>query len=212
MAPLVAPGVCRFAIHGLNIDRPWVNIFDVDIDSGGIGGRDDNVADQAKIFLNEWIDHLRPRIANAVTLLGCRWVDLDTATSTTGEATAADAPRVMPSAGTSGTEPLPSNVALLVRKRVRSGRGIRQGRSFQPGLREANVLNNEVLTAELALWQTALDDFRTGINQSGATSFGGYDSRIVVVHAPGGIFHSMDTVDDLVADKRPATQRRRLRG
>jgi len=209
---LVVPGVARFSIHGVIIDRPWTNVFDVDINSGGIGGRDDNVADQAMIFLNEWIDHIRPRVATAMTLLGCRWVDLDTATGTTGEATVATAPRVMPSAGTGGTEPMSSNVSLLVRKRVRSGRGIRQGRSYMPGLREANVLNNVVLAADITSWQTALDDFLAGINQDGGSSTGGYDSRMQVVHAPGGVFLSMDEVQSLDPDTRVATQRRRLRG
>lgn len=209
---LIVPGVARFSLHGVIIDRPWTCVFDMDIDSGGIGGRDDNVADQAMVFLNEWIDHIRPRVATAMTLLGCRWVDLDTATGTTGEATTATAPRVMPSAGTGGTEPMSSNVSLLARKRVRSGRGIRQGRSYWPGLREANVLNNVVLAADVTLWNTALDDFLAGINQSGGTSIGGYDSRLVVVHAPGGVFASFDAVSSLDPDTRVATQRRRLRG
>lgn len=208
--PLVAPGVCRFAPHGLIHGRPWVQIWDIDINSGGIGGRDDNVQDQAKVILNNYIDHVKPKMATGWSLLGCRWVDLDTASSTTGEATAADSPRVMPSPGTLG-QPLSSQVAILVKKQGPSARGRRTGRSYFCGASEAATDGASLNPTDLTAWNTMLASFKTGVNQNGATSFGGYDSAIVVVHTLGGVFADFDVVTSLQAQSRLATQRRRQR-
>lgn len=212
MAPIVAPGIARFSLQGTIFDRTWANIFDMHIESGGIGGRDDNVRDQAKIFLNEWIDHVRLVIGNSVTLQRCRWVDLDSLDGTTGEVTAADSPRVMPSPGSVSSEQLPAASAVLVRKLATGGRAARNGRTYWPGVPEASTTGNSLTGTAVTSWNTQLALFLSGVSQSGASSFGGYDSHMVVVHTLAGIFTDHTDVTSLALDSRLATQRRRLRG
>jgi len=213
MAPLVVPGIARFSLVGTISDRAWAQVFDMHIESGGIGTRDENVFNQAQVFLNEWIDHIAPVTTAAAILTGCRWVDLDTLEATSGERQDAEAPRTMPKPGNGGaTGAAPSNVAVLARKIASSGRSKRNGRSYFPGVAEASVDGNNLTTAFRSSFNTALQDFLDGISQSGATSFGGYDSHLVVVHEPASGEVSHSNVTTLVADTKVATQRRRLRG
>lgn len=213
MPPLVLGGICRFTLHGSIQDRRWANIFDMHIDSVGGGGRDDNVFDQARVMLNEWIDHIAPVTTAAVTLLGCRWVDFDSAGATSGERVDAEGARVMPKPGNVGAAgAAPANVAVLVRKITSSSRANRNGRSYFPGIAEASVEGNLLSTAMLANWNTAADDFLAGINQDTNSSFGGYDSRLSVVHEVAGQATNYSHVTALAPDVRVATQRRRLRG
>lgn len=212
MPPIVLGGICRFTLHGTIQDRRWANLFDMHIESGGIGTRDDNVRDQAQVFLNEWIDHIAPLVTAAVTLLGCRWVDFDSLDATSGERTDAAGARTMPKPGNGGaTGAAPANVAVLSRKIAQSSRSRRNGRSYWPGIAEASIDVNNLTTAVRNNWDQGLGDFLSGVSQSGATSFGGYDSHMVVVHQPSGGALAHSNVVDLVPDLRVATQRRRLR-
>lgn len=210
--PLVVPGICRFTLHGTMGGHQWANIFDMHIESGGIGTRDNNVKDQAKIFLNEYIDHISPLVSSVSILEGCRWVDLDTAGGTTGDAVVATSPRGMPNAGDLSGDALPASVALLSRKVVQAGRGKRKGRSYWIGCTEANSGGNGPATAHVTAWTTGLGDFLSGVSQSGATSFGGYDSHMVVTHVSGSGAVSHDDVTVLQPQTVWATQRRRIRG
>ena len=212
MAPIVAPGVCRFTLEGVVIDRPWAMVLDIDIDSGGVGGRDDNIRDQAQVLLNEWIDHIRASVNTNTTLTGVSWTDLDSLTGSTGFRSDAASPRVMPSAGTVSGDSLSGGAAALIHKAGTGGRGRRGGRIFLTGLAESQANGNQLAGGTVTSMQAGMALFLSGINQSGATSFGGYDSQLVVVHAPGGTFVSFDHVDALVVQARLATQRRRLRG
>ena len=212
MAPIIAPGVARFALGGTVHGRPWVNIYDMHIESGGIGGRDENVEDQAQVFLNNWIDELANATNPAVILTGCSWVDLDSLDGSTGRKTAASGGRIMPHPGTQGGATCSANVAVLVRKQAGSGRGSRPGRSYLVGVGETQTTGNLLTPAYVDQLQEALSLFLSGVSQSGATSIGGYDSHMVVVHvaAGGGVSHT--DVTSLDVDALLATQRRRLRG
>lgn len=209
--PLVVPGIARFTLHGVFGPRPWANVFDMHIQSGGIGGRTDNVADQAQVFLNNWIDQIKPRVSNGCRLDGCRWVDLDTLQGTVGDAVTASGARVMPAFGAQTSEAMPPSVCFFSRKIVVAGRGKRKGRTYWPGPTENQVSSSALTSQEVTNWTTALNAFLSGVSQSGATSFGGYDSHMVVVHenAAGQVSH--DDVTALKIDSMPATQRRRLR-
>ena len=211
MPPIVAPGICRFATHGRIFDRPWVAILDMHIESGGIGGREDNIIDQAKVLNNEWIDHFRPLLTSSWFVDGTRWVDLDTLNGSTGDSTQVDAPRVLPSAGGGVANGMSPNVALLIKKISGGGRATRSGRMYLCGITETQVEGNNIPGANLTPFVNACSAFLSAINQSGATSFGGYDSHLVVVHTVGGSFVDHDSVTQLLPQSRPATQRRRLR-
>lgn len=215
MPPLVAPGVCRFSSYGTIFDRPWACIIDMHIDSQDGSERPGYIADQAEVINNEWIDHLRPRFSSDWRLLGTKFVDLNSLTGVTGDVTTATAPRTMPSVGAGVANGVPPNTALLVKKMAAGGRSARNGRWYLAGITETQVAGNNITASELSPYQTGLNDFRSGINQSGKNPpplTGTYDSELVVVHTTAGVFTSFTPVTSLQAQARPASQRRRLRG
>lgn len=208
---LIAPGICRFTLHGTYVDRPTANIYDMDINSDVLGDRSVNIADQAQVLLNEWIDHYRAVIASGYTLTSVSWVDLDSIDGETGDRSDPTSPRTMPSAGQASGDNSPGNLAFLVRKNTASARGHRSGRTYWAGVSETQSVNNTVSGAATTAWATANTNFLDGINQDHDGVFD-YDSRLHVVHTNNaGEFVSSDEVTSLQLQSRLATQRRRLR-
>lgn len=115
-------------------------------------------------------------------------------------------------AGSGGSDSLPSNCALLVRKRTASAGRRATGRMFVPSalVPEAIVGNNgEIGSAALAGFQTRIDSFydaltdeATGLEPALWHSLGGSSGTEVL---PG------DPITALVVDPKIATQRRRMR-
>ena len=210
MPPVVAPGVVELTLRGVWIDRPWNTVLHMDIDGSIFSDREDNIRDQAKIALNEWIDHIRPVCGANCVLQGCDYLDLDTLAGPRGTVAAADSPRVMPSAGTLTGDSLSGAACCLIRKITQGARGTRNGRIFMPGLVESQTNGNIIGGGSVTALTTAWDDFLAGMNQDVGGTFG-FDSRMQVLHAPGDVFVSMAEVSTLEVDSRLATQRRRLR-
>jgi hypothetical protein len=210
MPPIVAPGVCRFTLHGTVNARPWAAVFDMDIDSDILGDRNINIRDQAQVFLNEWIDHIRQGCSVSTQLTSVSWVDLDSLDGTTGERADATAPRVMPGVGVISGDAAPGNAAVLAIKTTDGGRGTRGGRTYWAGVAESHTTLNALTSAALTTWNSTTEDFLAGVNQDHDGAFD-YDSRMQVLHAPGGVFESMAEVTDYSPVSLLATQRRRLR-
>lgn len=213
MAPIVVPGVCRFSVHGVIADRPWVNILDIHINSSLLTNRDTAILDQAGIINQRWVERFAVFMASTWKLEGTRWVDLDTLDGSTGETVETSGTAVLPQAGTGTGDPLPACVSTLITKVAGGGRGTRPGRLYQAGHVEPNAVGNALTAGGLTGLQAAWNTFLTNINQSAAPlSVGSYDSELVVVRNRIGVPSSFDKVNSLSVQGRFATQRRRLRG
>lgn len=211
MAVLIAPGICRFTLHGTIHDRPWANVIDMHIETGIAGSRADSIADQAQVLLNEWIDHIRPLLTPQAILTEVTWVDLNAADGTVGNRSDASSPRVMPSAGSNPGDAMPGNVAILVTKRTNGGRGARNGRMFLPGVDESDAVGSNFSGGNASAAGAALGNFLSGVNQSDSPVFD-YSSHMAVVQTSAGAFVAHHNVVGLAVQTRLATQRRRLRG
>ena len=103
--------------------------------------------------------------------------------------------------GATGDEPLPPNVAALVRKITATGGRKGQGRIFVPGVTEDSTTGGGYLTpTALAALQTAFDDFLTDIG----TTF----TPMVVLHNDAT---TPTDVTELAVQQLLATQKRRIR-
>lgn len=215
MAPLVAPGVCRYTIESALESGVVVNILDMWIDDESLTGtREDAILDQAHIIFEQWADQVIPALVNDLTLNRVRWVDLNSLTGSTGEVTDGGA-FTAPVAGGSSGDPLPANVSMLVTKVAPGGgRSTRSGRWYIAGLSEGstdgangNLIGSSLLTEWAGIWE----DFLAAVNQDGS-----YDSRMVVVHTQtigdaDPVYLSKSIITDLAPQQLLATQRRRLR-
>lgn len=210
---LVVNGICRFAFEGFYIDRPWVNICDMQLDTtGAIYDRDDWAFQTAGRLINGWVDHLADRVSESLVLNQVSWVDLDSATGSTGSRTVTSE-HELPEAGFHPAEPLPGNLSVLITKNTNAGRGTRSGRWYQAGLTEPQVVDNSLIPATVDMWQDSFNAFKTYIEEP-SDPIGGAQRHMAVVHTTGdnpqtGTF---TTVDSLTVNPRLATQRRRLRG
>ena len=207
-------GVCRFTLHGTIHGRQWAQILDMHIDSASGGDRDDHVKDQAQVLLNAWIDNIKTQVSNQCILTSVSWVDLDSASGSTGSRSDATAPRVMPAPGLAAGNPLAGHSAVLIKKQAIGGRGARSGRWYLPGMDESDFTANTMVGSVKAALQAKVGTFLSAINQSGKIPVlggGTYDSELVVVHTPQSGPASTSKVTAFTVDSTMATQRRRLR-
>lgn len=107
--------------------------------------------------------------------------------------------------GTDGTTSMPPQVAALVKKNTNEGGRAGRGRSFWPGVSEADVNQAGAWGAgPLVANQDRWNDYMDQLALSGLT--------MVVFHSPGAPLTTPSVVTSLTLDGRVATQRRRLRG
>lgn len=219
MAIIHAPGVCRYTVKGIVVDRPWANIIDMEIDtSGGLGTRSDAIYNVAGDILNNYVEHMLQGLSNEVRFEEISWVDLDTPAGTTGSRTSTSE-YTLPETGTSSNEFEAGSVAILYTKElVGSARNARTGRMYVPGPGSTGTENNELLPLTLTNRQAAADTFLDNITDEAAIY--DYTVDMCVVHTPGisgygagEIYEASSThVSRLAVQPRLATQRRRLRG
>lgn len=209
---LVVGGIARYALNGTYQGRPWVNIVDmhIDVQQPIIGDREAAIYDTAGEILNAWVDDLAEGYVSDATLDSVTWVDLDSATGSTGERVSTDK-YTLPQAGTSSGEPLASNAAVLVTKQTQSARGSRNGRMYLTGVSEAATDGSELTALGLTNRQANLDDFLDTINSEPLLAT--YSRSMAVVHTtgPNPQTGTRSQVEALVVNQRLATQRRRLR-
>lgn len=222
----VVPQVCRFQINGILVNRTCTNVLDMQIDTTGSSmSRLEAIQDQAAIIVQEWEDSILPLLVDDYTAQSVGWVDLNSASGSTGETTTGSGAATWPTAGSVSTAPLPGNTSALITKQILAERGRRNGRMFMAGLSEAasSDVNPNTLTAVfLDAAQDALNAFKGDVEQSdpGPTE---YTSRLAVVHVltreppvtpgkPGNpLTGDFKPVNNLVLAATLATQRRRLR-
>nr|CRY94090.1 hypothetical protein [uncultured prokaryote] len=211
---LVAPLVCRYTINGTLFGRPTAQIIDVQLSDGsGVGlAREDAVEDMAATILETYVDTFRTGQNAAWAFTSVTWVDLNSADGSTGIMTQT-ANETLPQNGAVSGEALPASVAALVTKAGSSARGRRRGRMFMPGLSEANVSGNLLLTNYINAMQPLFDAFLLVLNVGAPTDPSPW-SRMVVVHTTGGgqNYAGVSAVTSLALEQQVASQRRRNRG
>jgi hypothetical protein len=107
-------------------------------------------------------------------------------------------------AGTSGSEPLPPNVSVLVAKNTPAGGRMGKGRLFLPGLPEGSTPGGGVLApTPLAEIQGKMNALLTNLRDS--------NIPMVLLHSKVGVFEIPLVITSLTVQSRMATQRRRLR-
>lgn len=223
MAGIIAPGVCRYAVHGTYSGRPVVNILDLSIDVT-TGDREDAVAEYANVIVQQWIDDIVENLVTAYTATEVSWVDLDSEFGSVG-ATTLGVTSNFPQAGTGAGDPMPGNVAVRIDKRIVAARGQRQGRMYLCGLGESQTASgapNVPSAAYIAAINADLASFLAGINGTVLVSPPvDATAELVVVHTqntadPGDppviVFTGASPITSLVCDATLGSQRRRLRG
>lgn len=205
MAPIVFPKAVRYAVGGEIHDRPWINVFDVTL-SEGRPAADADILLKAQQLMDGYFTSIAPLVVSDWNISQCSWVDLDSLNGTTGVIT--DTPtNVFPKAGGSSEQGASGNVALLAKKTVFGGRTIRNGRTFFCGIRESDTDGQEILTARLTAWNTALTALAGVANGAAGGSTCVYG---VVSHTAAGVV-AFNPVAAYQGEKRLATMRRRLR-
>lgn len=218
MAPLIAPGICRYAVNQTYAGRNVVNIIDMRVDTtGSIETRADAVYGVAGDILNNWDDHLRPGQVAQLILESVSWVDLDDVDGSTG-LRSSTSDKTWPAAGEDAANGLPGSVAgLIVKTAPGGGRSTRNGRMYFAGIAEAattllapNTIDGTSVTGRNA----SLADFLEGINDTVDPS--DVQKQMVVVHTRkvGSVvtYEGSSDVTSLLLQPTLATQRRRLRG
>lgn len=207
MAALIAPGCVRYTVHGQYDGEAIANIVDMDIDTQLGGDRDENVQNLAGVILNEWSDHILPRVDDNYLAQAVSWVDLDSEDGSTGQR-ASTSEHTWPAVGGRTGPSQPGNVAARVRKGGAARRGQRAGRMYLVGVMESDtdeVNPNYLVDGQVQAWNEALADFLAGVNQDTP-----YEADMVVIHTIGGVYESHNDVQDLTIERRLASQRRRL--
>lgn len=184
MAVLIVPFVCRFYVDFTLGGRPASVIVDAtiaDID----GSRPVNIEKTARMILAAWHAGPRSRQSNQITCVGVSWLDLNSATGSTGQVTTGPGGTPSwPADGGFDAVSMPSNVALRVDKLTLSRRGHRGGRMYVPGMPESDTdVPNTVAASRVTAWQAEFTEFFNAINGAVVTG-----TTIViglsVVHVP----------------------------
>lgn len=151
--------------------------------------------DVAQSIFDDFGAELLPRCTSNTVLIGCRVVINDAGTMREGVTSGSVA-------GGGTTASAPPQVSYLFSKRTGIAGPEFRGRMYLPGVNETNVdeagnLSGSVVTGN----QTAADDFLALLLAN--------DHPMVLLHTDPGV--PENTVTNLVAQTKVATQRRRLR-
>lgn len=210
--PLVVNTICRFSFIGTNLDRPFVNIMDMHLDTTGSGiSREDWIYDCAGNAINSWVEHIAPIVSNNCQLQEVAWVDLNSQAGSTGRRVATSE-HTLPVSGGVATQSGPGNISVLVTKQVVASRGRRNGRWYQAGLPEPTPTGNELTGGALTNWSDAFDGFLAEMNETSPLEIGERDCAVVHTTGENPQTGTYSIIDQMVVAGRLATQRRRLRG
>lgn len=210
--PLIVNGVARFSVIGNLFNEDCVNVFDVRLTTTAPTSREDACFDTAGDILNNWTDHILPRLSAGYQAREVRWVDLNSETGSTGSRSATD-DNTWPENGTVEENTLPNNVYVKVRKNLEGKtRQQRNGTTRLGGIPESatvgadgNVLN----TTYVDNTNAAFEDFKDGIND-GTPS--GTSSELVVVHTVDGEADGYSVISTFSVQSVVGTLRRRMPG
>lgn len=212
---IIAPGVCRFTVHGTFTGGNEVdNVLDMRIDTtGSTESREESIFNQAGIIINQWVADILPELMSSYSFDSVSWVDLNSSSGSVGSRTSSGAISLPDPGGRAGAS-MSSNVAQLASKNIVGRRGRRNGRIFFTAPAEADTSGNFLSAGRVTAWNAALDDFLGNINQD-ATGIFDFTSALVVVHTTSTsgepVFTATSDVESLTMEPLLATQRRRLR-
>lgn len=216
--PLVAPDVCRYTMNGLWAGRQVANILDMVVDPSGtvLDGRDAAIEHVAGVLLDEFATWVVGALTVDYQFTSVSWVDLNSATGSTGERTSTDA-RTLPIVGGAGGAAATSNVAMLVKKVTTSARGQRAGRWYLPNPGEVQINENELEATFRGEVQGNLNTFLENITETGVAA--SWPRFPTVVHTrnigtpsnPNIEYVDNTQITTMQLQSRLATQRRRLR-
>lgn len=216
MAPIVAPGIARFAVEGYYEANPVVNVLDINISDISGGDRADCCSQVAGDLLNQWADHVLPLLCDNYVAERVTWLDIDSLTGSTGEVTSTDG-STWPQGGASTSAALPGAVAARVNKNTVAVRGQRQGRMYICGIPEdATVANspNQLTPGFITSLATAMEAVRSGLEgpEAGAGTLPTYTSSPNVVHTVDGVYTGKSRITAMSVSPLLGTQVRRMRG
>lgn len=215
---LVAPGVARFTYNG-DFGGPgsaWANVIDIDMLGDVSIDRAEMCLLMAGVLGKAWVDHIAENVVSSVTLRDVSWVDLDSATGSTGSTTDfvdVDAPQ----SGTNVGDMLARNTCYLIKKGGGSQRGARSGRWYVPGINEEEAGEVNISAERVTQFNADLLFYLGQITDPVFDP--AFSAQPVVVHtrntgtpsAPNIIYTGKTPITTMTCDPIMATQRRRLR-
>lgn len=217
MASIVAPGVARFTISGTVAGTDtWANIWDCRI----LGSTEVDRAELCRLYagwlLQTWDTTIATRVHEAVVATQVAWVDLDSATGSTGAVTTGLTVSGPFNGGQTGAIST-TNIAGLATKNVTSARGSRNGRWYQVGYIESQIDGNIMTGANFTAAAGTYTAFLDAVTDPEEIPEGSF--LPVVVHTrndgtptnPNIVYAGNDVIQSFVFQPRMATQRRRLR-
>lgn len=149
----------------------------------------------AEVVRDAWVDNVMPLLSETITLAN---VKVKLGPNATGAEVTIG---VGEPGGEAAAEPLPPNVAILVRKNTALGGHVGSGRMFIPGIPEdVTTGGGQLVPASLAAFQGALAGFLDAL-------FDG-DASMVLLHTGADV---PNIVDNLAVQQLMATQKRRIR-
>lgn len=208
---LVAPNICRYTIVGSLAGQDCMNVLDARILNDGGGERETEIVRVAGDLLNQWDDHVLPLVANDYTAESIRWVDLSTASGSTGSRSSTDE-NTWPKSGSGAADPLPNNVYAKVVKNLEGKNRIqRNGALRLGGLLEgytSSVAPNTLNLADRQAIDTAFEALKDGINGLGPTG----EVNLVVTHTVNGAYTGFSEIATFSCAPTVGTLRRRMPG
>lgn len=211
MAPIVVPGVTRFAVNQQIGGQDVVNIVDMQVDTTG-SQLDRGTANLrvAEDILDNWDDHILGNLVAELSGQNVSWLDLNSLDGNVGVTTVGKTTTWPKAGGVAGFPVMPAMIALRVNKATSGGRGTRQGRMYLAGASEdwtATGVSQSFTAAIVASWNGFLQLFLNGINDAGISAEP--QRQMVVVHDTITAAPSFTEVTGLTADSRISTQVRR---
>lgn len=197
MAPLVVENAVRVSLTGSAGARPFTCVI-AGLITGGA-----TATELATDIANAWISEIvEVRGLSSYNWTTAQYVDL---TSTTGPSGPVPDLVGWPNAGPDTSDPCPPNTAALVRYAVPGGRLTRGGRTYWPGIPEAQVgttgeLNNTWRNQLSACFDSFLD-----------TVLEGEHGEVGVIGKASESTYEVRGISSLEVAGVAATQRRRLR-
>lgn len=213
MAPIVAPGIVRFTVVGRLQGEDCMNVFDVHLDmGGGGGGREPGCFTTAGDILNNWSDHIVPNLVSQYSAIEVRWVDLNSATGSTGSRSSTSDTTWPENGGYSGVTPASNNVYYKVRKNLSGGnRQSRRGVCRLGGVAENATLDtdgNRLKANIVADLNAAFEQFKDGVNGDDGVKI----TNLTVIHTVNRQYVGEDHISTFQVLDTVGTIRRRMPG
>lgn len=211
--PLTFPNIVRYSVVGSLHGEECINVFDVEIeDTGGpLDTRAERIFTVAGDLLNQWSDHIVPLLVSTYTAEEVRWVDLDSATGSTGARSSTDG-STWPESGGGGSNPLPNNAyAKIVKALDTHTRTARNGATRLGGIPEsmtAGLDGNQLNETARTSLTTAFENMKDGINGVDA----GWTINMGVLHTINGEATGFTFVANFEPALNVGTLRRRMPG